>query len=641
MKIQILFLMVFLTSFSWGQKPIDYEKYLDEFSDKDYIFLEDHKTVRISIDKSGELEIYQDVTAKVLLTSDRAALYKSDKIYSSYFETIESIDAYALNVKNEKSFNKEKVKDFTKNKAISNDVFHDDIEVTNFEFSNLKKGSITSVNHTKKVKVPYLSNSLFLSSHAPRLSKSLTIIADNDVDIGVNLFNMDSTEVEFTKSIGKKQTTYTWKKTNIASTKRESKSPSPRYFSPHLITRIKGYYWNGEYVSILKTPDDLYAWYHSLVQETKCNDQEKMKEVLDEIISPEFSEEEKVKAVYYWVQDNIKYIAIEDGLGGLIPRDPDLVFSRKYGDCKDMATLIVEMLSILEVPAYQAWVGSRSIPYGYEELPSPAVDNHMIAVYFNKENEPIYLDATDNKLLYGMPSAFIQGKETMINLGDSFKILEIPVIPSSENSIVFNANLRIEDGVLLGQGEMNAKGYYANDLNHSHARMRDGKSEKNFIKGMTEKGNNKYKLIDYDFAIDRDEVNYNYSFTIENYVLSSEEELYINLNLDRLTGFFDAYEKDRKSPVEERFTSTTSYSFELEIPEGYEVDFLPPNFKESGEDYKITIDYEQNENAINYKFEIVLDYLIMEANQAQKLHEIGKKVRKAYNEQVVLKKASL
>src|SRR5690606_41037728 len=96
---------------------------------------------------------------------------------------------------------------------------------------------------------------------------------------------------------------------------------------------------------------------------------------------------------------------------GFIPREADKVFERKFGDCKDMTSIITEMAKYVNVPNVNfTWIGTRELPYTYQQLPTPAVDNHMIATYI-KDGKKIYLDATDANVPFGMPSGFIQGKE--------------------------------------------------------------------------------------------------------------------------------------------------------------------------------------------------------------------------------------
>ena len=125
-----------------------------------------------------------------------------------------------------------------------------------------------------------------------------------------------------------------------------------------------------------------------------------------------------LQIIFNWVQDNIRYIAFEDGLGGFIPRDAASVCNKRYGDCKDMANLLFEMLNHAGIEAYRAWIGTRNRPYKYKEVPTPMVDNHMITAVII-DGETIFLDATDSYVPFGLPSAFTQTKEALLGIDEN------------------------------------------------------------------------------------------------------------------------------------------------------------------------------------------------------------------------------
>ncbi|RZK99397.1 MAG: hypothetical protein EOO89_31150, partial [Pedobacter sp.] len=114
-----------------------------------------------------------------------------------------------------------------------------------------------------------------------------------------------------------------------------------------------------------------------------------LKSIVDSIITGVTTTKEKTKRIYNWVQDHVKYVAFEDGYGGFIPRDANLVCDRRFGDCKDMANLLVKMLNMAGVSAHHTWIGTRDIPYSYNQIPTTNVDNHMIAVF--NDNGNVYL----------------------------------------------------------------------------------------------------------------------------------------------------------------------------------------------------------------------------------------------------------
>src|SRR5581483_12039727 len=105
--------------------------------------------------------------------------------------------------------------------------------------------------------------------------------------------------------------------------------------------------------------------------------------ITDSLVANQPTELAKVKSIYYWVINNIKYVAFEDGMQGYIPRQADSICMKRYGDCKDMASIITAMLSVAKIPSYLTWIGTRDIPYSYDDVPLPMADNHMIATYMD------------------------------------------------------------------------------------------------------------------------------------------------------------------------------------------------------------------------------------------------------------------
>ena len=139
----------------------------------------------------------------------------------------------------------------------------------------------------------------------------------------------------------------------------------------------------------------------------------------------------------------------------------------------------------------------------------------------------------------------------------------------------------------------------------------------------------------------RGKVMYDYKFTIPNYINRTEKEIYVNLNMDLLLDFFSPYEvKDRKTMVTERYATQTNYVFTLEVPEGYEVDYVPENFFVDGGDlFHVKINYNQDiKGKITYSFDLLLDYIMLDVDRVPEMKELGKKLKNAYKETIILKK---
>jgi tetratricopeptide (TPR) repeat protein/transglutaminase-like putative cysteine protease len=104
------------------------------------------------------------------------------------------------------------------------------------------------------------------------------------------------------------------------------------------------------HVSTYKSWDDMGRWYWGFVKDQFTADDEVRRRVL-EITKNAPDTKAKVRAVYDFVVQKTRYVALEFGIHGFKPYRCAQIFARGFGDCKDKATLIVTMLKELGIPA--------------------------------------------------------------------------------------------------------------------------------------------------------------------------------------------------------------------------------------------------------------------------------------------------
>lgn len=66
----------------------------------------------------------------------------------------------------------------------------------------------------------------------------------------------------------------------------------------------------------------------------------------------------RVRALHHWVAKNIRYVAVYLGHGGLIPHSAAEILSKRYGDCKDHATLLQSLLAAVGISSSTALISS-------------------------------------------------------------------------------------------------------------------------------------------------------------------------------------------------------------------------------------------------------------------------------------------
>ena len=297
-----------------------------------------------------------------------------------------------------------KVTDIKTQNATSSSVFFDDTKESVFDFPSMIKGAIATELHKEFHKDPHLLSPFYFSSYMPVVNSTFTLSFPADMQVKYIIKNDADKRITVSEEKKGKQVVYRFSASGINSKERFGDGPSRSYYEPHVIIRIASYTnSNGQQVSYLNNVDDLYQWYYSLTKHVNEEPSALLKHLSDSLTAGVKDERQKTKKIYNWVQDHIKYVAFEDGLEGFVPRQAADVCTRRYGDCKDMASLLTALLNTAGIEAHLTWIGTRALPYDYNEVPLPIVDNHMICTA-HIGNEWIFLDATDPNCIFGNPS---------------------------------------------------------------------------------------------------------------------------------------------------------------------------------------------------------------------------------------------
>jgi hypothetical protein len=635
----LLLLLVLNSCFvAQAQFSKEFNTLKDKYPEASFVRLVDEVKIFVKL-KNNELEIKQYFLEEDLFL-DESATYGSKKSldFSAFFE-LESVEATSYQYKDGK-YKAFEVEDFIEKDELENS-FHDDTKSLNFIYPNLAEGGKTKLEYTEIVKNPRFLSPVYFGSFYPIKNKKVTLVADKEINFRFQEFNTKGYKIIFNKEDKRGSTIYTWEIKDVDEVKYESNVPTYKRVLPHIVPIITSYETNDKEVKLLNDVSDLYNWYYSMVKDVNQQPtDEALVTLVNEVTKDAKTDLEKVRAIYYWTQQNIKYIAFEYALGGFIPREANDVFNKKYGDCKDNSSILYEMLETAGLKGHLTWIGTRSIPYSYTEVPTPIVDNHMILAY-RDNGKTYFLDATGRYLQLEIPSSFIQGKEALIGDGEGkFKIETVPVMSPKTSSYIQKTKLSISDDNLIGNGQIDLSGYYKIDFFNQLETKNSPKELKDYYTRKLRKGNNKFLVESYEeinkYSYD-DDFKIKYDFNINDYAKQLGDEIYINLNLKREASEFRS-EKDRENDIEMTYKSHYDFENTLKIPEGYKIDYTPEDFKISNDYLACSITYQQKENKIIYQQLLTMDFLSLSPEEQKIVNAAIKKIEKQYKETVVLKK---
>jgi hypothetical protein len=304
---------------------------------------------------------------------------------------------------------------------------------------------------------------------------------------------------------------------------------------------------------------------------------------------------DKTEAIGEFVQKQVRYFAIEMGIGGYQPHPAGDIFHNRYGDCKDKATLLTSMLSTVGIHGALVMVDHRR---GVVDPDAPSiVGDHMIAAIEIPRgyNSPklrsvvtsktgrryLIFDPTWEKTAFGQLEHNLQGGYGVLMEGPESQIIQFPVLSPDLNTIHRTASFQLQpDGALKGSVTEKRFG----DLSEGRRSLYtsgDAKEQSQFLD----------RVLGQDFT----------SFTVSDVKVQNVEAL----NRDLTTSYVLAADrfgkpmgsllmvrprvlgsdglrtdqKIRRVPIDLNETMQEHDDYAIELPPGYAVDEIPDPIK--------------------------------------------------------------
>ncbi|HVM87380.1 MAG TPA: DUF3857 domain-containing protein [Puia sp.] len=632
----LLIIWIFVSVFTSISSAQSFESIKQQYPDEKAVMLNKLEEYNISV-KDGLPYVESHQTEQIeYLSSDAAAFMGEYGFFHSDFQQLVAYEAYTRTPNDKKL----KVSEFKTSTNKESFVFYDDVKETTFNFPSIEPGAVGNLEVSYLNKNPHLLSPFYFSSYLPVVNSELKINVSKDISLKYFLLGLDSGKVSVSMENKHHNNIYTFTYKNCPAEKRYADAPGTAWYATHVIFYIENYKdEKGKTISYLASPADLYTLNYSFVKNINHQISPELKHIVDSLTAGEKSAEEKAKKIYAWVQHQIKYVAFEEGMEGFVPRDANLVCSRRFGDCKDMSSILTTMMKAAGVPAYFTWIGTRDLPYKFSGVPLPLVSNHMICT-IKLNDKYIFIDGTDPTCVFGMPPYAIQDKEAMIAVDENnYKIMKVPVIDKNENVLSDSTWLELTDKGIKGRIKKDMKGYYAMGI-YGMLMYQNAKSIKDNIKEEFQRGSNKFQLD--SFRVNKKETNDDISisanFTLPDYSKKIGGDYYLNLNLFK---FYEHEEIDypkRKMPIEYNFKFKKKYVTLLKIPEGYQVSYLPEGKSYHNDVWGFDMKYERKQGWVALIIEFDNDHLQLTNNQFEQWNKVLENLFPLYKETVSLSK---
>ena len=372
------------------------------------------------------------------------------------------------------------------------------------------------------------------------------------------------------------------------------------------------------------------------------------------LAAPDADFTRRIQKVATFLQEEIRYVGIEIGIGGFKPHAATDVFRNRYGDCKDKATLLIAMLDAVGIRATWVLVDTHR---GFIDPHVPSVDgNHAIAAieiptgYDNPLLKAVvtartgkrYLifDPTNPYVSIGLLPSYLQGSYGILVAGNNSQVIELPVLQPDSDSTIRTASFELNaDGSIKGTVTVTHNGASAGRLREFYATSGDKERRANLENSLRRDFSSftvESQTVEHVRDLDQ-QLSLQYAVTASSYAKSAGTLLLIR---PRVVGSVvePLNDSPRKYPVEFRSLGEWKDSFDPRIPPGYAVDEVPDpvNLDVGFATYRSNVKVDGG--VLRYSREYVLKKLDLAPAEYAKLQKFEAMVNTDENRSAVLKK---
>ncbi len=274
--------------------------------------------------------------------------------------------------------------------------------------------------------------------------------------------------------------------------------PSPMSVAPRMDIFYQGPGAGGAYGAMTGDWKSIGEWYERLAKDRNKPDAAITAKAL-ELTQGKTDFRAKTEAIANFVQGDIRYVAIEVGVGGYQPHAATDTFKARYGDCKDKATLLSAMLNAVGIHSTWVWVDTNR---GVRNSEAPSLwGNHMIAgIELPAEYKPegmysivkadsgkrfLIFDPTWEKTPFGHLERNLQGSDALLIDGADSQSIRLPVLEPVRNLIERKATFALSaDGALTGAVQEQRSGDIASDRRRLFATSTVAEQKKALERGL-------------------------------------------------------------------------------------------------------------------------------------------------------------
>jgi Transglutaminase-like enzymes, putative cysteine proteases len=400
-----------------------------------------------------------------------------------------------------------------------------------------------------------------LDIEIPTYKASLNVEVPKDYKIAIKSNRTDSFIVDSTKSA----VFYHWKAIYLKPIQVEPYSPDIDSQLPEVTIIPENFRYEipGSFMN-WKTYGN---WEYRLMEKlAELPETEKMK--INGLVRITDTDLEKIKALYHYLQDETRYVAISVGRGGMKPTSAADVAQNKYGDCKALANYFKAILSFIGINSYytDVYAGDKIKTM---DLTFPSMQFNHVILCIPLKSDTLWLDCT-SKGPFNRLGTFTQNRNVLLVDKQNSWYVKTPELKKEDVKESRSVTVSVDSNMVAKVDFKTClKGQSFEYLNNWSKNMRDNKLNEYISESFVPHG---FELVDYKILPnhrDSDFIELNYSVKCENYFKVYGNELLVRI-IPLSVPFFTE-PKLRQNAVQINYPIYKTDTMIYHIPQGYVV----------------------------------------------------------------------
>lgn len=316
---------------------------------------------------------------------------------------------------------------------------------------------------------------------------------------------------------------------NIHALRYEEYSPSEAEILPHVLLAFNRFQLKNVLASV-GSWQDFGTWMDRALLADVGDISNATISKINQLVSTETTNEAKARKIYQYVQDKVRYVSIQIGIGGWKPTPASEVDRLSYGDCKALTNYTKVLLDAVGIPSYYTIVYGSKTQRDMEEDFVSIQGNHVI-LGIPDGDEITWLECTSQDVPYGYIGSFTDNRNVVVITPEGGKLMRTMSYESIENIQETRALIQLQaGGKIQANFESTSKGLQYED---KYGLIKEKESDVDLFYKNRWSHINGFSIVDYNFDNNRDDIFFTEKLTLEipNYAMTVGKDILLTPNV--------------------------------------------------------------------------------------------------------------